>query len=89
MPIKSNKLKTFGTSTKTKSSSSLKKLKADRATFARLVIVAKARNNSMRTILSAALAGSDEQSIAKKTKIEIYTAVDTTKVRFIYHTNSR
>ena len=60
----------------------MKKLKADRATFARLVIVAKARNISMRTILSyplspvsAALAGSDEQSSAKMTKIEIYTAV--------------
>ena len=40
LPIRSNKLKTIGTSTKTKSSSSLKKLKADRATYARLVIVA-------------------------------------------------
>lgn len=74
-PLKRNGLKTFAPRKKSKSSAAHKVLKADRATFARLVIVAQSRDIDMKTVLSyplssvaSALASCDGQSIAHTKK---------------------
>lgn len=73
-PLKRNGLKTFEAK-KGKSNAIQKALKVDRATFARLVIVAQSRDIDMKTVLSyplspvaSALASCDGLSIAKTNK---------------------
>lgn len=77
--LKRNSLKTFVAHKKGKSKITQQTtLKADRATFARLVVIAQSRQINMKEVLSyplssvaAALATCDGQSIAKTSKSEL------------------
>lgn len=81
--VKQNRLKTFATTPKVKVTSQDAKLKSDRGTFARMVIVAQSRKIDMRKTLSfplsnvsAALASCDSQSIAKTTKSSLLALLE-------------
>lgn len=84
LTMKNMKLKTFATQPKmNKSTSTNASLKADRSTFARLLVVAQQRDIDLQTILtyslspvSAALSSADGRSISKTTKAALLTTLE-------------